>query len=890
MPEPLDRLTAALAGRYRIERELGHGGMATVYLAEDLKHHRQVALKVLQPEVASALGPERFLREIQIAAGLTHPHILPLFDSGQAAGFLYYVMPYVSGESLRQRLERERQLAVDEAVRITGEVAGALDYAHRHGVIHRDIKPENILLHEGSALVADFGIALAIGHAGAERLTETGISVGTPAYMSPEQGSGERALDARSDIYSLGCVAYEMLAGEPPFTGASIQAVIAKRLAGPAPRVSVLRDGVPAAVVDAIARALARAPSDRFATAGDFARALGGRGRRAILKRRFAITGAVALVFVAGAAVAVARVPASMRATLRTLLTRQRAVLHATRIAVAPFENRSGDSALDVLGEMIADWVGTELANTAEFEVVDARTAVLTGRVVDRLPPFTRPRDRAIAIAREVGASKVVAGSFYREGDSLRFESRILDAATGNLLMTIPPILVPVARKLDGVGLLARQTVAALAASSDTLGRGGPAYNAPPSFEAYRALSGAWEAFITSGLRDTATLFDAIQESWRGDTAYFYPLVMQALILQQSSQWAHADSLLRYVAARKERLAPGSRVIFDALSATQTGDLEGTARNGLLMLRYSAASPEAVAFAAIAALRAERPSVALDILDRTDPARGVFLALPLYWTTRGDALHLLGRYGDEEANARLGRRQFPTNATLVYHQLRAAAARGRVGEVETILRAGFAGIRTTPQIQRTRALFAARELRQHGQAAAARRLFEEHLGSVAADTTLTPERRMEYLYDGGRYQAVRDLAQQTLARDPAEVDALGHLGAVAARAGDTTEARRVLGRLAALRRPYLFGQPALWRAHILALLGDQQAPLDLLRDAYREGCAFTRAGWDFYVHLYPDFGMLEGPEPYRAFLQTPSSIDSRRTPRTSAGRRGNADG
>jgi len=213
MTDALGRLTAALAGRYRIESELGAGGMATVYLAQDLKHRRQVAIKVLKPELASVLGPERFLREIEIAAQLTHPHILPLYDSGEAEGLLYYVMPYVEGESLRDRITREKQLPLDDALQVARETADALSYAHSHGVIHRDIKPENILLESGHAVVADFGIARAISAAGGERLTETGLAVGTPAYMSPEQAAGEKNLDGRSDLYALGCVLYEMLAG-----------------------------------------------------------------------------------------------------------------------------------------------------------------------------------------------------------------------------------------------------------------------------------------------------------------------------------------------------------------------------------------------------------------------------------------------------------------------------------------------------------------------------------------------------------------------------------------------------------------------------------------------------------------------------------------------------
>ena len=271
----MERLTLALADRYRIERELGAGGMATVYLADDLRHARKVAVKVLRPELAAVIGAERFLVEIRTTANLQHPHILPLFDSGEADGFLFYVMPFVEGESLRDRLAREQQLPIADAVRIATEVASALDYAHRHGVIHRDIKPENILLHDGRALVADFGIALAASKAGT-RMTETGMSLGTPHYMSPEQAMGERAITARSDVYALGCVTYEMLVGDPPFIGSTAQAIVAKVMTEKPAAPTRVRDTIPPAVEDAVLTALEKLPADRFATAAEFAAALGG--------------------------------------------------------------------------------------------------------------------------------------------------------------------------------------------------------------------------------------------------------------------------------------------------------------------------------------------------------------------------------------------------------------------------------------------------------------------------------------------------------------------------------------------------------------------------------------------------------------------------------------
>src|SRR2546423_8379679 len=271
-----ERLRAALADRYALARELGRGGMAVVLLARDLRHDRPVAIKVLRHEIAAALGAERFLREIQIAAKLHHPHILPLYDSGAAGELLYYVMPYVEGESLRQRLEREKQLPVEEALALARQVAGALAYAHRNDVVHRDIKPENILLESGEAVVADFGIARAITAAGGDQLTQTGIAIGTPLYMSPEQAPGGEGLDGRSDQYSLACVLYEMLAGHAPVLGGTAPEILPPQTIDPVPSLPTARATVPGAVERALARALAKSPADRYATALQFAEALGG--------------------------------------------------------------------------------------------------------------------------------------------------------------------------------------------------------------------------------------------------------------------------------------------------------------------------------------------------------------------------------------------------------------------------------------------------------------------------------------------------------------------------------------------------------------------------------------------------------------------------------------
>jgi len=402
-------LRAALADRYVIERELGRGGMATVYLTRDLKYRRLVALKVLSPVLAASLGADRFIREIELAARLQHPHIVPVFDSGDAVGILWYTMPYVEGETLRARLERERQLPLDEAVRIASEAARALEYAHQHGVLHRDVKPENLLLTtDGSTLVADFGIARPSNETGG--LTVTGLVVGTPGYMSPEQAAGERTLDARSDVYALGCVLYEMLAGEMPYSGPNAQAILAKRLSEPVPRLGATRD-VPAAIEQTVSRALARVPADRFATAAEFLRALQGiampRHRR-VVSRMWILAAALVLVVVAASAVLVRSRGGGAAAAPATA-------------AVLPFADLSDAKDQAYFSDGLTD------------ELITALSRVEGMRVAGRTSSFQfKGREIDVAdVGRRLHVDAVLEGSVRRSGNRLRITAQLVSTRDG---------------------------------------------------------------------------------------------------------------------------------------------------------------------------------------------------------------------------------------------------------------------------------------------------------------------------------------------------------------------------------------------------------------------------------------------------------------------------
>jgi serine/threonine-protein kinase len=425
-----EQLATALGDRYRVERELGRGGMAVVFLAEDLKHHRRVAIKLLKPELSAVIGGERFLREIEIAATLQHPHILPLYDSGDAGGLLFYVMPFAEGESLRQRLAREMQLPLDVALQITRDVGSALQYAHEHGVIHRDIKPENIMLSGGHAVVADFGIARVLGAANADQLTVTGMSVGTPQYMSPEQASAG-VVDARSDQYSLACTVYEMLAGQPPFVGPSSQAVIARHLMDPVPSLRVVRQTVPKPLEAAIVQAMAKLPADRFPSIERFLealnapttaeqpsaspaappRALGPRGRRALVMALGAGVLATAIWWVAAG-----RPPRGARTGLPSVRS----------VAVLPFQDLTSNPDSTYLRDGMTDGLTTDLAQIQSLKVLSRASASMA-------PGDSRPLAQ---VARELGVDAVVKGSIRRSGDTVWVSVRFLRGPDSTVLFT----------------------------------------------------------------------------------------------------------------------------------------------------------------------------------------------------------------------------------------------------------------------------------------------------------------------------------------------------------------------------------------------------------------------------------------------------------------------
>jgi serine/threonine protein kinase len=866
MTDLVDRLRSALADRYAIEREVGRGGMATVFLARDLKHDRRVALKVFHPELAQVLGPERFLREIKLTAQLRHPHILPLYDSGAADGLLYYVMPYVEGESLRDRLTREKQLPLEDALRITHEAADALAYAHSHAVIHRDIKPENILLESGHAVVADFGIARAITLAGGTRLTETGMALGTPAYMSPEQSVGDETIDGRSDLYSLGCVLYEMLAGEPPITGPSVMAVLARKSVDTPPALRRLRSAVPEGVERAVTQALSVVPADRQRTALEFAEQLTGAATSVTAEPASAPAAprrrhAPALVAVAALAIVVAAV------VLWRVIPRERpAAASANRVVVLPYDNQTGDSTVEPIGRMVADWITEGLAQSSEVQVVPNLVVVQTLAGIARGPATSEGRTVIQELARLTQSGLAVAGSYYRHGAALEFHSEVLDVKSGRPLGLVEPVLGRPDDPTAAIDTVRLRVMGVLAARLDWIGWEIPASVQPPSYEAYRAYAEGMRRWVASDYLEAGPLFE---RAYALDSTYLRALVTAATAYDNAGRRATADSLLEFVLPRRNRLSPYDRYRVDWLLARRRGDLEAALKAARAAV---ALSPVGTArFGLVLSLESvNRPGEALaeldDVMRQGMPE--ATLSWPPVWGLRTELYHMLGRHDEELKAAREGRARLPGALPLMEYEGRALAALGRMGEINAL----------TDEIlvQRVRAgstpgdvlLTIAEELRAHGHAAEAAEITDRALAWYRVQPAPVLARgwrkdlEVSLLYLRERWAAAAAVWDSIPIDSARMVDRLGTSGVLAARLGQADSARAISAELARLDGPRLNGQHMLWRARIAAVLGEKDSAVVLLHQALAEG-----VGYGIWLHTDVDLEPLRDYKPYRELVR-----------------------
>jgi len=829
MADLLERLRGALASRYRIDRELGAGGMAVVFLAEDLRHRRRVALKVLRPELAAEIGSARFLREIEVSAGLSHPHILPLHDSGEAGGFLYYVMPYVEGESLRARLERERQLPLDDALQIAREVADALSHAHSHDVIHRDVKPENILLQGGHAVLADFGIARAVVAAGRTTLTTAGVVIGTPTYMSPEQSLGSQDPDRRSDLYSLGCVVYEMLAGQPPFTGPTAQAIQARHALDPVPPLRTLRPAVPERIERAVTKALAKAPADRHATAAEFAAAItttkdpaaaGPTGRKRG-RARVAI-GAVLGIAIVGAILGGPRIS--------KLVRQGDSVGTSIRdwILVAEFDGPAGDPGLAVAARELV----TAGLDQSKLVAVVPRQQLKEALRIAGMPDTTRV-DAAVAreLAYRSAVRAVVEGHIGRLGRGYSIVLRVNDAEKGTVLLSVNDVAKNEDDLIPAFARLVRRLRDRLGdRSSDVKATRERFEVATPSFEAYRRFVRARN--LQNDEADDRGSIAMSREALAIDPDFAAAWMLIGWGFNHLGQFDSSRVALEEALHRPERLTELERLFAEGSVANYKNDLAAAlAAHDRLVRDYpssSAYSNRSTVFAAMGryeeALRDNERAVRLEAF------------VPKQWILSNQFVYLLtlGRLAEAEKVA--SKLQGGTGRLAALGLATAGADWARAESCATALLVDP----TTDRDVRVRAAIAvASEEAARGRVAASHRMLDQAQGIAGAESPPAVRdgvRRTKLLLmvaAGGTPQG-SDLA---VARDTS-VAGLITQGLGAAYTGDVSRARQLLRRVQGYPQPELARHgagPVLLEAWIAARSNQWEETVRLLGPAARQG-------------------------------------------------------
>lgn len=860
------QLRQTLAGTHSVERELPGGGLSRVFLGSELRFQRQVVIKVLPPDYVAGLSAERFEREIAFAANLQHANIVPVLTAGESAGLPFYTMPFVNGESLRERLKRG-PIPPLETRSILIDTARALACAHSHGIVHRDIKPENILLSGGAATVTDFGVAKALAaakHLGpTETLTGVGLSLGTPAYMSPEQALGDD-VDARSDLYSWGLVAYEMITGRHPFAHCkNVQQVIVAHVKEmPAPLTNA--SGYSPALRKAVMQCLAKVPDARPSSADSLLHEI--RRRTPWSRSAGAIAAGSLLAIGLLAAVAFAFVPRDKLATAMALVRRGPAQLHNDRIIVAPFSNETGEQRLTPLGSMAADWIAQALARTGTLRVVDARTVAVTSEVVSRTPWPWRGRDRGKALAQETGAGILISGRFYRDADTLRFQANVMDVKDGKLLWSLSPVSGPVSSPTTVLENLSRRIVALVAQTSDTTSLALSTLSDPPSLEAYTEFRSGLEGIFTG----SANVYVHFLRATSLDTTYVTPWVVLAVAAEDRGDKAVMDSALNRANRLTGRMTPVERALIEYTEAKSNGDLEGTLRAAQTIVQLTPGSSESPLMLATAALSVHRPHAALAALREVDPDRGLNLAAPYFWKNRTVAFYQLGDYrGAVDACSR-GRTRFPKDYFLAYFCVSSFLHLAKVDKAADIV--------TSEELGAGRAelaAHAAQVMEEVGLTAESRQLASnslEHLSKapefdylralllMAAGRWADAKSGLTKLAEADTGRVLVALAAPARASIPGRLRILGSLGIVDARLQLRDEALRIDSLLASSPIVRDGGAREILRARIHAQLGDLETGV-ALADAGRE------KGWELLslMNSLADDHWLAPLRPLRSF-------------------------
>ncbi len=864
----IDRLKQALEGRYAIDREIGEGGMAIVYLATDVRHHRKVALKVLRPELAATMGPERFLQEVRVTANLQHPHILPLFDSGEADGFLYYVMPFLEGESLRDRVAREGELPVGEAIRILKEVVDALAAAHAAGVVHRDIKPDNVMLSGRHAVVTDFGVAKAVSEAaGHGEHTTKGVALGTPTYMAPEQAAANENVDHRADIYAVGAMGYELLAGRPPFSGRTAQQVLAAHVTEVPRPVSELRSAVPESVAAVIMRCLEKTPADRWQTANEL---------HAQLETFATPTTGVTPAHTAPVSEAAAGVPGWMKiAAPMTLVAAAGVVWFASqgegggsddgsdvvatvdpaetfeRLVVMPFRNLTTDPELDVWASLAADQISRAVDIPRPIPVVPATTVATTVRGLGE-------EATTETVANAVRARYAFAGTVAEAGGQLRFDLELLDVQENRLLRSLPTVAGPPDRADSLVSSLASQAATLAVAYLDPDAPVWIAEMTPPvSIAAFEALLEAGEIFCTG---DNRGALEPARRATELSPGFATAMILLMVAHSNLGEDFQADSLIDELNLLRDGITRSERLQVDWMMGNRYGDPGLSSRAAAELFEIDPVGQGASAM--LTAYRMGRMEEAirrLDMMDPNDPCQW-----PGAYTQGAVAYHALERYEEELALVQRGLTHHPGNRAMMDRVIRAHIGMGRIEAVDSVL-AVIDGLPPTDSDANFRPLYAGLELRAHGYDEEGAQLIERVLDNW------TPNRpRLNNLWNharalnwGGRWSEAEPILRGLIEEFPDNAAYLREYGVALARQGRVAEARVASDRLGAMTGRLLTGDHFWGQGLIAAVLGEQAEAVRLIQLSFANGRlidstihwepALTEM-WD-----YPPFAALVAP-------------------------------
>ena len=830
-----ERLGRALAGKYTIDRELGVGGMSTVFLAVEAKHERRVVIKVLNPDLAAWWGGDRFLREIRIAARLSHPHIVGLIDSGEADGLLYYVMPFVEGETLRARIDRAGPMPSSRAVVLLRDIAGALAHAHAEGVIHRDLKPSNVLCAGDHAFLMDFGVAkLMEPGTGQFNITGMGVAVGTPAYMAPEQIRADATIDHRIDLWAWGLVAVEMLAGWLP----NIDPFADPNADRSAAALSLLkRVDVPRVLAETIEQCLSVNPADRPASAEVIAERLarittgevpiGERVRDvayAARSRRLLL--GIATVVLAAAALGTWRASAGRAGA--------DAPVFPTPVAVATLANETGDPALDYWGRMAGDWITQGLQETGLVAVIPWPTSRQASAHARAELAAGRATDPVEVVRSETGAGTVVMGAYYLVGDSLQFRVEVIDARARHLLGAPPTVTAPRDSAHLAIRTLRERLMGSVAIWSDERFARLPGLaTQPPRFEAYRAFDRALERYNAQDYRGAAP---ELRAAWALDTTFLVPLVHAASAYFNTGDRARADTLLRMLRARRGALSEYHRHVSESLEAALASDGE---RYVASLRRAATIAPgsRATYNLAMGLIAIDRPREALALLDSLDPDRGEMRGWSSYWTQLTHARHLSGAHEKEVDAARALRRRFPDRRVGIVLESRALAALGWHSALDSLIDSTLALPPSTYWSQGAAMIVAGEELIAHGDSARGRAWLERGatwLGEqLAVDAAHTGHRYWlgSALYDLGRWRDAGLVFESLVRQSPDDLSYRGlHALAVARAEGPAAGERRFADA------PQIdLGDHLVVRARLAAIAGDMPRAASLLGDAKRHG-------------------------------------------------------